>query len=95
MRQLLLEMPGNPSTWIPQNWNKKYTGEKMTLRQAMAKSINSITAYLMKQLGPALVVDYAKRLGIKSPLDPVPALCLGTGDVSVYELVGAYSALYE
>ena len=81
----------DPPTWMPQNWNKKYTGKKMTLRQAMARSVNSITAYLMKQLGPKLVVDYAKRLGIKSPLDPVPALCLGAGDVSVYELVGAYS----
>jgi penicillin-binding protein 1A len=85
-------IPGNPSTWMPRNWSKKYTGEKMTLRQAMARSVNSITAYLMKQLGPPLVVDYAKRLGINSPLDPVPALCLGAGEVSVYELVGAYSA---
>ncbi|MFM2428348.1 MAG: hypothetical protein RL012_232 [Bacteroidota bacterium] len=84
-------VPGNPPTWVPRNWSKKYTGEKMTLRQAMARSVNSITAYLMKQLGPTLVVDYAKRLGINSSLDPVPSLCLGTGDVSVYELVGAYS----
>ena len=84
-------MPGHPPTWVPQNWSKKYTGEKMTLRQAMARSVNSITAYLMKQLGPTLVVDYAKRLGINSPLDPVPSLCLGASDVSVYELVGAYS----
>lgn len=85
-------VPGDPPTWTPRNWSKEYTGKKMTLRQAMAQSVNSITAYLMKQLGPALVVDYAKRLGINSPLDPVPALCLGAGDVSVYELVGAYSA---
>jgi penicillin-binding protein 1A len=85
------KIPGNPSTWTPRNWSKKYTGTKMTLRQAMARSVNSITAYLMKQLGPTLVVDYAKRLGINSPLDPVPSLCLGSGDVSVYELVGAYS----
>lgn len=84
-------VPGNPPIWMPRNWNKKYTGKKMTLRQAMARSVNSITAYLMKQLGPTLVVDYARRLGINSPLDPVPSLCLGSGDVSVYELVGAYS----
>ena len=82
-------VPGG--TWTPQNWHKRYTGEKMTLRQAMARSVNSITASLMKQLGPALVVDYARRLGIKSPLGSVPAICLGTEDVSVYELVGAYS----
>lgn len=83
---------GDPPTWTPRNWSRRYTGQKMTLRQAMARSVNSITAYLMKQLGPQLVVDYAKSLGIQSPLEPVPALCLGATDVSVYELVGAYSA---
>ena len=82
---------GRSSTWTPRNWSRRFTGQKMTLRQAMARSVNSITAYLMKQLGPQLVVDYAKRLGIKSPLQPVPALCLGAADMSVYELVGAYS----
>ncbi len=88
---ITFRVPGDPPTWTPQNWSKKYTGQKMTLRQAMARSVNSITAYLMKQLGPSLVVDYAKRLGIKTPLEPTPALCLGCSDVSVYELVGAYS----
>ena len=88
---VIFKVSDGSSTWVPRNWSKQYTGKKMTLRQAMARSVNSITAYLMKQLGPELVVDYARRLGIKSPLDPVPALCLGTSDVSVYELVGAYS----
>lgn len=78
-------------TWAPKNSNDIYTGQKMTLRQALAKSVNSVTAYLTKQLGPELVVDYAKRLGIKTPLVPVPALCLGASDLSVYELTGAYS----
>lgn len=77
-------------TWTPRNWNRRYTGQRMTLRQAMARSVNSITACLMKQLGPPLVVEYAKRLGIESPLEAVPALCLGSSDVSVYELVSAY-----
>ena len=84
-------VPGSASTWIPRNWSRRFTGEKMTLRQAMAKSVNSITAHLMKELGPQLVVDYAHKLGIQSPLQPVPALCLGSADVSVSELVGAYS----
>ena len=83
------QVPGG--TWTPRNWSRRFTGEKMTLRRALAKSINSITAYLMKELGPQLVVDYAHRLGIESPLQPVPALCLGSADVSVSELVGAYS----
>jgi len=78
-------------TWTPQNWSKKYTGQKMTLRQALAKSVNSITAYLTKQLGPEVIVSYAQRLGITSPINPTPSLCLGSYDVSVYELAGAYS----
>jgi penicillin-binding protein 1A len=85
------KLSGKNSTWTPKNSNDIYTGQKMTLRQALARSVNSITAYLLKQIGPEMVVDYAHRLGIKGPMDPVPALCLGSSDVSVYELVGAYS----
>ncbi|AXI23977.1 Penicillin binding protein transpeptidase domain protein [Cardinium endosymbiont of Sogatella furcifera] len=81
----------NGTTWTPQNAWKSYSGKQYTLRYAMAKSYNSITSYLIKQLTPQLVVDYAKRMGLKGPLDPVPAICLGCSDASVYEMVGAYS----
>ncbi|MEP0986219.1 transglycosylase domain-containing protein [Ekhidna sp.] len=86
-------LPGqDPPTWVPQNSNGKFTGEVMTIRQAMAQSVNSITAFMMNRIGPSTVVDYAKRLGIESRLDAVPSLCLGAGgDVSIYEMVGAYS----
>ncbi len=86
-------LPGqDPPTWVPQNSNSKFSGEKMTIRQAMAQSVNSITAFMMNRIGPSTVVDYAKRLGIKSRLAAVPSLCLGAGgDVSVFEMVGAYS----
>lgn len=84
--------PGqDPPVWTPDNANGKFTGETMTLRQAMARSVNSITAWVMKQIGPQTVVEYAKKLGIESRLDAVPSLSLGAGgDVSIYELVGAY-----
>lgn len=84
----------NQSVWIPQNAEGKFSGDTMTLRQAMARSVNSITAYMMKIMGkqtPEKVVEYARRLGIRSHLDPVPSLCLGVFDVSLYEMVGAYS----
>lgn len=86
-------LPGqDPPTWVPQNSNGKFTGEVMTLRQAMAQSVNSITAYMMNRIQPSTVVGYAKQLGIESTLQAVPSLCLGAGgDVSVYEMVGAYS----
>ena len=87
-------VPGQiPPTYTPKNFNEKFTGEKMTLRQGMARSKNAITAFVMKELtNPATVVKYAKELGVENPLEAVPSLCLGTSDVSVYELVGAYSA---
>jgi penicillin-binding protein 1A len=83
---------GVPPTYTPQNFEREFTHEKMTLRQGLARSVNSIAAFVMKDLtNPQSVVDYAKEMGVESPLDPVPSLCLGTSDVSIYELVGAYS----
>lgn len=84
------KVPGG--SWSPPNFDgTKGSGEEMTIRQAMARSVNSITAQMMQALGPENVVEFAHRLGIESKLDPVPSLCLGTSDVSLYELVGAYS----
>jgi len=86
------DLPGqDPPTWTPPNATGKYTGDRMTIREAMARSVNSITGYVMKSIGAQNVANYGKRLGIQSPLDPVPSLCLGTSDVSLYELLGAYS----
>ena len=80
-----------PPTWTPSNATGPPSGRKMTIRQAMARSVNSITAYWMKRMGMVNVVDYAHRLGIKSPIAAVPSLCLGSGgDVSVYEMTGAF-----
>lgn len=86
-------LPGqDPPTWTPPNSDGKYSGEKMTIREAMAKSVNSITAFIMNKVGAPAVVDMARRLGVDSPLDAVPSLCLGAGgDISLYEMVGAYS----
>jgi penicillin-binding protein 1A len=85
-------LPGqNPPTWTPPNSSGRYTGGKMTIREAMAKSVNSITAYVMKNIGEQNVVDYGYRLGLETHLDPVPSLCLGTSDVSLFDMLGAYS----
>lgn len=79
------------TTWNPPNSDGSYgNGEMMTLRQAMARSINSITAQMMQKVGPENVVKFAERVGISSKLDAVPSLCLGVSDVSLHELVGAY-----
>ena len=76
--------------WSPSNADGKYGG-MLTLKQGLAESVNCISAYLMKQFGPDAMIAIARRMGITSPIDAVPAICLGTPDVSVYEMVGAYS----
>ena len=80
------------TTWNPKNSQEPYfgSGEKVNLRVAMARSLNSVTAQLIAKLGPNNVVSFARNLGIKSPLDPVMSLALGTSDVTLYEMVAAY-----
>lgn len=84
-----VSVPNQP-IWRPSNSNGQFTYERMTIRRAMAQSVNSVTAYMMKKLSPKVVVETAHRLGINSDLDEVPALALGTSDVSILEMVGAF-----
>ncbi|HXB40190.1 MAG TPA: transglycosylase domain-containing protein [Bacteroidia bacterium] len=79
--------------WCPDNsaGEEKFEGKPQTLKLALAMSINYISAALMKKFGPRAVVNLARRMGVTAPLDPVPALCLGVADISVYEMVGANS----
>ncbi len=76
--------------WSPVNADEKYGG-MLTLKEGLAESVNSISAYLMKQFGPQAMIEIARKMGITSPIDAVPAICLGTPDVSVFEMVGAYA----
>ena len=97
-----LKVPNNPVTfenvdglgnnWTPENAETDFDGRMMTLKEALAESVNRITAFLMKQFGPQAVIDVARKLGVTSPIPAVPSICLGTPDISVYEMVGAYAA---
>ena len=82
---------GLEKDWAPKNSGDEFNELSLTLKFGLANSINSITAYIMKQFGPEAVVDLAKKIGVKSKILAVPSLCLGTFDLSVYEMVGAYS----
>jgi len=82
---------GLEKDWAPNNSGDDFEGLSLTLKFGLANSINSITAYIMKQFGPQAVVDLARKIGVQSRILPVPSLCLGTFDLSVYEMVGAYS----
>ncbi|WP_114782032.1 penicillin-binding protein 1A [Botryobacter ruber] len=76
--------------WCPNNSDNKFSGKKYTLREALAESVNSVSAYLVNKLGAETLVKTAKRMGISTPLDPNPSLALGVSDVTLYDMVGAY-----
>ena len=82
---------GNPEPWCPTNSSDKYGGFR-TLKNALANSKNTISAQLMDKVGPKPVADLARNLGIESYIPDVPAIALGTPDLSVFEMVGAYGA---
>jgi len=84
-----IEIPGQPA-WCPDNSDgNKGTGKMVTLRYALAGSINYVTAWVMKQFGPDAVINLVRRLGITAPIDAVPSIALGTPDISVFEMVAA------
>ncbi len=82
---------GNGKEWCPSNsgGDEKYENKMITLKLALAMSINWVSAELIKRFGPNAVVNLARRMGITSPLEAVPSICLGTPDISVYEMVAA------
>ena len=82
---------GNPDPWCPTNSSDKYGGMR-TLSNALANSKNTISAQLIDRVGPRTVADLARNLGVSSNIPNVPAIALGTPDLSVYEMVGAYGA---
>ncbi|MDP4759380.1 MAG: transglycosylase domain-containing protein [Schleiferiaceae bacterium] len=76
--------------WCPSNSDDKYGGTK-SLKHALANSMNTVTTFLMKQVGPRPVIDLARRMGITGDIPEVPSIALGTVDLSVYEMVGSYT----
>ncbi|MHC1708605.1 MAG: penicillin-binding protein 1A [Bacteroidales bacterium] len=77
--------------WTPQNSDQDDNGKMVTLKYALANSINNISAYLMKRYSPLSVINLARKMGVTSPIDAVPSICLGTPDLSVAEMTGAMS----
>ena len=80
------------TTWTPKSTDKdEWIGQTVTLKWGLTKSSNNISAYLMKQYGPNAMVDMMRKMGVGSYLDPVYPLCVGSADISVYEMVAAYN----
>jgi len=82
---------GKQQVWEPKNADFHFSYQEMSLRWAMGKSVNSITAQLTEKVGWDKIVEYAHKAGIESPLKAIPSVSLGSNDVSVYEMTRAYS----
>jgi penicillin-binding protein 1A len=76
--------------WRPRNYGRAFYGP-ITLREALARSVNNATVHLFRDVGVDFVIDYARRLGIKAPLNRDLSLALGSSDVSLLELTRAYA----
>ncbi len=76
--------------WTPRNYDDKYMGE-VTLREAFARSLNSVAVRVALETSPEAVAAMARRLGITSPISATPSIALGTSEVSLLELTGAYA----
>ena len=85
-------MYGLLKPWTPHNPGRDY-GFDVSLKYGLANSLNTITAYVMKQVSPQAVINFVRKAGIKGDMDAVPSLCLGVADVALAEMVGAYASL--
>jgi penicillin-binding protein 1A len=87
---LFVDGPIRIGNWSPGNYQDRYYG-KVTLRDAFARSMNSVAVQLSERVGRAKVVDTAHRLGITEPLDGTAAIALGVSETTLLEMTGAYA----
>ncbi|MGA7303619.1 MAG: PBP1A family penicillin-binding protein [Rhodothermales bacterium] len=88
-----INLPGAQEPWKPKNAGDKYSRRLMTLREGLAGSVNAIAARLVDEVGPEQVANYARLMGVSSPLERVHSLALGTSDVQLLEMTNAYATL--
>jgi penicillin-binding protein 1A len=86
--QVSIELPDG-TYWTPRNTLKERQGEMVSLKWALAHSVNWVSAYLMKRFSPMAVIQMARKMGVTADIPAVPAIALGTPDISLYEMVGA------
>lgn len=90
-------LPNEPVTFPKEHWTLTHNSEgsvggSITMAGALAKSLNLVSAYLIKQLGARAVADFAKnKIGFTSDIPPYPSICLGTPEISLYEMLRAYT----
>jgi penicillin-binding protein 1A len=91
--QYSIELPD--TIWSPRNSSDDRVGEKVTLKWALANSNNWISTFLMKRYSPQSVIKIARKMGVTSPMDPVPSLALGSADISLMEMTGAFNTFAD
>ena len=80
------------TTWTPKSTDKdEWIGQTVTLKWGLTKSSNNISAYLMKLYGPHAMADMMRNMGIRSHVDETYSLCVGSADISVFDMVAAYN----
>jgi len=84
---------GTPKSWSPHNANGSFSGRTISLKHAFGRSINSVAVQLAQEVGIKEIIKYAHLLGIRTPLEEQPSLCLGSSDVSLLELVNSYGTV--
>ncbi|MGI9400556.1 MAG: transglycosylase domain-containing protein [Rhizobiaceae bacterium] len=84
------DRPVKIGRWTPENYKREYNGN-VTLKTALSKSLNTVAAQLVMEVGPKSVVETARRLGIRSKLQANASIALGTSEVSLMELTAAYA----
>jgi penicillin-binding protein 1A len=85
-------MPYGQPPWTPKSSGRKeFFNQWVTLKWGLASSENNVTAWMLKQVSPHAVVEMARKMGITSPIDPVPSIVLGSPDISVAEMTAAFS----
>jgi penicillin-binding protein 1A len=91
------QLPNEPISFPKYHWTLSRNAEgevggTISMAGALAKSLNLVAAYLIKQLGPQAVADFAKnKVGFTSDIPPYPSICLGTPEISLYEMLQAYT----
>ena len=80
---------GDGSLWRPENYDRRFLGW-MTMRKGLAMSRNVITTNLLQRIGPKVVRNYARRMGISTPIRPVLSLGMGTSEVKLIDLASAF-----
>ncbi|MCQ2218104.1 MAG: penicillin-binding protein [Paludibacteraceae bacterium] len=86
---------GKITLWQPKNANGEFSDEEMTLKTAFARSINSVAVQLTREIGAKNIVSLAHKMGIESDIEPNPSVCLGSEDVSLLEMITAYSVIAD